>query len=121
MFNEIGYGNTQLGSTSECDALKLNCDTRFPPSDDPDVLAGIKRDMNWECMVSTGYTKNCMDNKSYRNPGATLYPLDVLINPDNPDYLLNKLPSLPDLPSGNVLLIAALAIGAVVVFGMMRR
>lgn len=89
MFNETSFSGFGAIDTTACAALKLNCDTRFPISEDPqvqaDLLAGKVRDLNWECMQSTGYVSQCMQNKSYDNPGATKYPWDVLTNPDNPN------------------------------------
>lgn len=107
MFNETAYN--ALGSlgdrTPECEAIKANCDSRFPVNDDPTV----KRDLNWECMKATGYTTQCMDNKSYENPGSSTYWLDAATNPDNPGYLL------PNLGLGSLNTPALLAIAAVIV------
>ena len=87
MFNETSYQaySSHLGATPECAAIKLNCDTRFPPSTDPDVMAGIKPDLNWDCMKASGYVSKCMETSSYAEPGSTTYGIDILTNPQNPN------------------------------------
>lgn len=103
MFNETSYFGDR---TAECQALKDNCDSRFPVDPNNPLPAN---DPNWDCMKSTGYVKNCMDNKSYAEPGATIYPLDILTNTDNPDYVL------PDLGLGALNTPAVLLAGAALV------
>lgn len=110
MFNETSYFGDR---TPECEAIKLNCDTRFPPSDDPAILAGQKPDLNWDCMKATGYVSKCMNSTSYKNPGDDFYPVDIVTNPDNPDYLLPKIPGLGSMNTPALLAIGAVAIGAI--------
>lgn len=119
MFNET----TGFGSTPECAQIKADCARRFPPSDDPDVMAGIKPDLNWDCMKARNYPTLCMDNASYDNPGATTYPIDVVTNPDNPDFVFQWPGFVKNMAEDLGLAPATLALagGALLLFFAMKR
>ena len=80
MFNETSFNG--LGDRSaDCQALKDNCDTRFPPGE----AGSPQEELWWNCMKATGYPAKCMDNKSYENPGSSTYLWDTVTNTQNPN------------------------------------
>jgi hypothetical protein len=84
MFNETAYGN--LGDVqSDCTALKLDCDTRFPV--DPNNPLPTGPDPNWDCLKANGFVAKCVKSTGYMNPGSTTYGIDILTNPNNPDTI----------------------------------
>ena len=115
MFNETAYSG--FGAV-DCAAIKADCQARFPV--DPNDTLPTGRDLNWECMTAAGYVSQCMDSKSYSNPGATTYPIDILTNPQNPNSLIPDFSSI-GLPGGFGSWAVIAAVGLFVVYAFGRR
>jgi len=123
MFNETSYG---LSDTTGCAALRDKCLQQWP-DDDQGVKGPANQGLN-KCLIDAGYwtpegKTRCFESKVYDKPGATTYPLDVLTNPSNPDFVWQ----FPDLSSLNPkslgigLSAGVLIASAVVLFLLLRR
>ena len=71
-----------------CDAVKSACAMQFPDDGSP-YDSPVNRAFDG-CLRDAGYyveANKCFSSRSFDNPGATTYPLDVVTNPDNPDFI----------------------------------
>lgn len=79
----------------DCAAVKHDCETRYPDDGGPyDSPAQKAFD---GCLRIGGYYEkgnHCYEGATYANPGATTYPIDVVTNPDNPDFIFKPLADL---------------------------
>lgn len=117
MFNETAYSNL---ADAACETIKDRCLALWP--DDGGEIKGPANQGLDKCLRDAGYwkpggTTKCYSSQIYDLPGATTYPLDVLTNPSNPNFLF-QMPNLDDLNlkslgiGASAGIIAAIAVGA---------
>jgi hypothetical protein len=105
MFNETTFSD--LG-TIDCAAIKAGCLSQYP-DDGSGANSPVNQALD-QCLSSAGYYDSCGSFKSYDNPGATTYGIDVLTNTQNPNYILPNL-GLGSLNTPALLIIAAIVAG----------